>query len=110
MRFSAPTMVAVESLANPEITWTGDERADLVATARESLARLHRLVANLLDMSRLQAGVLGVYSEPLALEEIIPVSWTISARRAAASASACLMTCPRCSPTLPCSSGSWLTS
>ena len=65
-------MVAVESLANPDITWTGDERAELVATARESLERLHRLVANLLDMSRLQAGVLGVHSVPLALEEIIP--------------------------------------
>ena len=65
-------MVAVESLANPDITWTGDERAELVATARESLERLQRLVANLLDMSRLQAGVLGVHSMPLALEEIIP--------------------------------------
>jgi len=65
-------MVAVESLANPDITWTGDEHAELVATARESLERLHRLVANLLDMSRLQAGVLGVRAEPLALEEIIP--------------------------------------
>jgi two-component system, OmpR family, sensor histidine kinase KdpD len=65
-------MVAVESLANPDITWTGDEQAELVATARESLERLHRLVANLLDMSRLQAGVLGVHSEPVAMEEIIP--------------------------------------
>jgi two-component system, OmpR family, sensor histidine kinase KdpD len=65
-------MAAVESLANPAITWTGDERAELVATAGESLERLHRLVANLLDMSRLQAGVLGVYSEPLALGDIIP--------------------------------------
>ena len=45
----------------------------IVATARESLERrLHRLVANLLDISRLQAGVLGVYSEPVAMEEIIP--------------------------------------
>ena len=103
-------MAAVKSLANPDITWTGDERAELVATASESLERLHRLVANLLDMSRLQAGVLGVYSEPLALEEIIPASWMISGRRAAGSASACPMTCPRYSPTRPCSSGSWPTS
>ena len=65
-------MAAVESLASPDITWTGDERAELVATARESLERLHRLVVNLLDMSRLQAGVLGVQAEPLAMEEIIP--------------------------------------
>ena len=65
-------MAAVESLANPDITWTGDERAELVATAGESLERLNRLVANLLDMSRLQAGVLGVRAEPLVIEEIIP--------------------------------------
>ena len=66
-------MAAVESLANPDITWTGDERAELVVIARESLDRLDRLVANLLDMSRLQAGVLGVHAEPLAMEEIIPL-------------------------------------
>ena len=65
-------MAAVESLANPDITWTSDERAELVATAGESLERLNRLVANLLDMSRLQAGVLGVRAEPLVMEEIIP--------------------------------------
>jgi two-component system, OmpR family, sensor histidine kinase KdpD len=64
-------MAAVESLANPDITWTGEERAELVATAGESLERLSRLVANLLDMSRLQAGVLGVHAEPLAMEEVI---------------------------------------
>jgi len=65
-------MAAVESLANPDITWTGDERAELVMIAKESLERLDRLVANLLDMSRLQAGVLGVHAEPLAMAEIIP--------------------------------------
>ena len=40
-------MAAVESLAT-HITWT-DERTELVATARESIERLHRLVANLLE-------------------------------------------------------------
>ncbi len=47
-------------------------RRRIVATARESFERLDRLVANLLDISRLQAGVLGVYSERVAMEEIIP--------------------------------------
>ena len=68
----ASAMAAVESLANPGITWTGEDRAELVATARDSLERLDRLVANLLDMSRLQAGVLGVRTEPVALEDVIP--------------------------------------
>jgi two-component system, OmpR family, sensor histidine kinase KdpD len=63
---------AVDSLASPSITWTDDERAELVATAKDSLERLDRLVANLLDMSRLQAGALGIHAQPLALEEVIP--------------------------------------
>ena len=103
-------MAAVESLADPDITWTGDERAELVATARESLERLHRLVVNLLDMSRLQAASSASKPSPWHWKKSSPASWTISGLRAAASASACPMTCPRCSPTLPCSSGSWPTS
>jgi two-component system sensor histidine kinase KdpD len=63
---------AVESLRTAEVSWTDDERDELLATADESLDRLARLVANLLDMSRLQAGLLGVAAEPVALEEIVP--------------------------------------
>ena len=37
-----------------------EDREELLATADESLDRLDRLVDNLLDMSRLQAGVLGL--------------------------------------------------
>jgi two-component system sensor histidine kinase KdpD len=36
------------------------------------LVKLNRLVVNLLDMSRLQAGVLGVSAELVALEEVVP--------------------------------------
>jgi two-component system, OmpR family, sensor histidine kinase KdpD len=68
----ASARAAVDSLANPDITWTGDERTELVATAKDSLERLDRLVANLLDMSRLQAGALGIHAQPLAVEEVIP--------------------------------------
>ncbi|MDL4817568.1 DUF4118 domain-containing protein [Actinomadura opuntiae] len=63
---------AVESLRNTEIDWTAEERAELADTAGESLDRLDRLVANLLDMSRLQAGVLGMAARPLALDEVVP--------------------------------------
>jgi two-component system, OmpR family, sensor histidine kinase KdpD len=68
----ASAKAAVESLRNAEIEWTREERAELVATAAESLDRLDRLVANLLDMSRLQAGALGMALQPLALEEVVP--------------------------------------
>jgi two-component system sensor histidine kinase KdpD len=62
---------AVESLRTGEVTWTEMEREELLATADESLGRLDRLVANLLDMSRLQAGVLGVTAQPVSVEEVL---------------------------------------
>ncbi|WP_157249222.1 sensor histidine kinase [Nonomuraea typhae] len=68
----ASAKAAVDSLRSDEIDWSPEDREELLATADESLARLDRLVANLLDMSRLQAGVLGVSLEPVALEEVVP--------------------------------------
>jgi two-component system sensor histidine kinase KdpD len=68
----ASAKAAVESLRNAEIEWTGEERAELADTAGESLERLDRLVANLLDMSRLQAGALGMALQSLALEDMAP--------------------------------------
>ncbi|WP_435192591.1 DUF4118 domain-containing protein, partial [Nonomuraea sp. bgisy094] len=68
----ASAKAAVESLSNTAIEWSEEDRCELLATADESLAKLDRLVANLLDMSRLQAGVLGVDHQPVALEEVVP--------------------------------------
>lgn len=63
---------AVESLQNTSIAWSSEDRTELLATAEESLAALGRLVENLLDMSRLQAGVLGLALTPLAVEDVVP--------------------------------------
>ncbi|MCK9923045.1 DUF4118 domain-containing protein [Frankia sp. AgPm24] len=49
-----------------------DERDELLATADESLDRLTRLVENLLDLSRLQAGALSVFPRPIGLDDVIP--------------------------------------
>ncbi|MDF5757582.1 DUF4118 domain-containing protein [Spongiactinospora sp. TRM90649] len=68
----ASAKAAVDSLRATDVTWSADDRAELLATADESLSRLDRLVANLLDMSRLQSGVLGASSHPLALDEVVP--------------------------------------
>ncbi|TMR40562.1 DUF4118 domain-containing protein [Actinomadura geliboluensis] len=68
----ASAKAAVDSLSSTSIAWTEEERAELLDTAQLSLERLDRLVANLLDMSRLQAGVLGIAARPLALDEIVP--------------------------------------
>ncbi|GII28825.1 sensor histidine kinase [Planotetraspora mira] len=68
----ASAKAAVESLRSTDIEWSLEDRAELLATADESLVKLNRLVVNLLDMSRLQAGVLGVSAELVALEEVVP--------------------------------------
>ncbi|GAA4079782.1 sensor histidine kinase [Nonomuraea soli] len=68
----ASAKAAVESLRNTEIDWSQEDERELLATAGESLVRLDRLVENLLDMSRLQAGALGVVLHPTALEEVVP--------------------------------------
>ncbi|MEU4533779.1 DUF4118 domain-containing protein [Streptosporangium sp. NPDC023825] len=68
----ASARAAVEGLRATDVDWAPDDREELLATADESLAKLDRLVVNLLDMSRLQAGVLGLTLQPTALEEIVP--------------------------------------
>ncbi|MGR6914775.1 DUF4118 domain-containing protein [[Actinomadura] parvosata] len=68
----ASARAAVESLRSTDVTWSDEDRAELLATADESLIKLSRLVSNLLDMSRLQAGVLGVTLEPVAIEDVLP--------------------------------------
>ena len=55
----------------PRRQWTPEEREELLATADESLDRLTRLVENLLDMSRLQAGALTVFPRPAGLDEVV---------------------------------------
>jgi two-component system sensor histidine kinase KdpD len=67
----AAAKAAVDSLAGPDIAWTPQERRELLATAAESLNRLDRLVANLLDMSRLQAGALGISTQHLAVADTV---------------------------------------
>jgi two-component system sensor histidine kinase KdpD len=67
----ASAKAAVTSLRSPDIQWTDEDRDELLATADESLDRLARLVNNLLDMSRLQAGALSVFPRPAGLEEIV---------------------------------------
>ena len=68
----ASAKAAVTSLRSDEVEFSPDDRDELLATADESLDKLSRLVANLLDMSRLQAGALGVVPASLGLEEAVP--------------------------------------
>jgi two-component system sensor histidine kinase KdpD len=67
----ASAKAAVTSLRSRDIEWTAQDHDELLATADESLDRLTRLVDNLLDMSRLQAGALSVFPKPADLGEIV---------------------------------------
>ncbi|WP_017573762.1 DUF4118 domain-containing protein [Nocardiopsis halotolerans] len=70
----ASAKASVTSLRSQEVRFSEEVQAELLATADESLDRLTRLVTDLLDMSRLQAGVLGVTVTDLALREsVFPV-------------------------------------
>jgi len=67
----ASAKAAVTSLRSRDVQWNAEDRDELLATADESLDRLTRLVDNLLDMSRLQAGALSVFPRPTDLEEVV---------------------------------------
>jgi two-component system sensor histidine kinase KdpD len=68
----ASAKASVTALRSPGVHWKEAERAELLATADESLDRLTRLVNNLLDMSRLQAGALGVHPGPIGVDDVMP--------------------------------------
>jgi two-component system sensor histidine kinase KdpD len=68
----ASAKAAVSALRSEGVQWGEPERAELLATADESLDRLSRLVENLLDLSRLQAGALAVFPQPVGLEDVLP--------------------------------------
>jgi two-component system sensor histidine kinase KdpD len=53
------------------VDWAAEDRDELLATADESLETLAHLVANLLDMSRLEAGVLSAFPQAVGLDEIV---------------------------------------
>ncbi|GIJ52370.1 sensor histidine kinase [Virgisporangium aliadipatigenens] len=67
----ASAKAAVGGLRSPGVTFSDADRDELLATAEESIDKLHRLVENLLDMSRLQAGALALVSQPVSVAEVI---------------------------------------
>ncbi|GIM94981.1 sensor histidine kinase [Paractinoplanes toevensis] len=70
----ASAKAAVAGLRSTEVSFDAEDQAELLATADESLDRLAGLVANLLDMSRLQAGALGVRPADIGLEDVVPAA------------------------------------
>jgi two-component system sensor histidine kinase KdpD len=70
----ASAKAAVGSLRADGVAFTVHDRDELLATVEESLDTLHRLVDNLLDMSRLQAGALAMTPEAMSIAETISMA------------------------------------
>ncbi|WP_225447759.1 sensor histidine kinase KdpD [Streptacidiphilus sp. P02-A3a] len=63
-------LASVSSLRSEDVEFSAEDQRELLATAEEALEKLTRLVENLLDMSRLQAGALTLDLQPTALDEV----------------------------------------
>jgi two-component system sensor histidine kinase KdpD len=68
----ASIKAAVSSLRAPDVTFTGEDEAELLATIETGADRLERLIDNLLDASRLQSGVLRPQLRRVDLDEVVP--------------------------------------
>jgi two-component system sensor histidine kinase KdpD len=62
---------AAAALLDEDAPKDSDQRRELLETIHEEGQRLNRLVRNLLDMTRLEAGALRVNKEPQPIEEVI---------------------------------------
>ncbi len=67
----ASIKASISDLADPGLRLSDDDRATLLRTTEEETDRLTRLVTNLLDMSRIQAGALVPHRSATPLDELI---------------------------------------
>jgi len=67
----AAVTAAASTLRQTDIELAPEDREELLETIVEHADRLNDLIANLLDMSRIQAGALSVHPEPTVLLEVL---------------------------------------
>ncbi|MEV3960260.1 sensor histidine kinase KdpD [Nocardia sp. NPDC050193] len=67
----AAVKAAVSSLRSDDVEFSPEDRAELLATVEESADQLTSLVGNLLDSSRLAAGVVRPRMRPVYLDEVV---------------------------------------
>ncbi len=70
----ASIKASISSLRQSDVHWSPEDEATLLATIEESSDRLDSLIANLLDMSRVQTGALQPFLRPAAIDEIAPLA------------------------------------
>jgi two-component system sensor histidine kinase KdpD len=67
----ASIKASASSLLQSDVAWTPEQRQQFASTIDDEADRLNRVVTNLLDMSRLQAGAVRVNSRAVYLEDIV---------------------------------------
>lgn len=70
----ATIRTAVATLAEPNLALAPDETSELLAAIDQAAERLNAIIVNLLDLSRLQAGVLSVHLAPTDVAELLDAS------------------------------------
>jgi two-component system sensor histidine kinase KdpD len=70
----ASIKASATSLRQDDVEWTPGEVAEFVATINDETDHLARLVDNLLDMSRIQAGAVEPMLRAVPLDEIVPAA------------------------------------
>lgn len=70
----ASIMGALSSLRNDDHVLDDQTRRELVETAWEETERMNRLVANLLDMTRLEAGTMTIRKEACDIQDVVGVA------------------------------------
>src|SRR5579859_7774128 len=81
----ASIMASAGSLRQPDIDWTSEERLGFAKAIEEEAERLNRIVGNLLDLSRIEAGSLrpekSWYDLGALVEDVVGRLRTLTARR-----------------------------
>jgi len=67
----ASSKAAISSLQNNHVTWTKEDRDELLNSASHSLDQLNHLIENLLDMSRLEAGAIFLNWRNVGVEDVV---------------------------------------
>jgi two-component system sensor histidine kinase KdpD len=67
----ASIKASVSGLRQADAAYTDEDRAELLAAIEEESDRLDRLVGNLLDASRLEAGAVTMHKDPQDLRELV---------------------------------------
>ena len=63
---------SVSSLRQPDVEWSAEQHAEFLEAIEDDTDRLSDIVTNLLDVGRLQAGVIRARMRAISLEEVIP--------------------------------------